>query len=66
MCEYVNIYFSHCCYIIIIIINTFLLRTAYAANAVGKDLDIFAVEPFLSITFTLIKLKLLIIFVHTL
>jgi hypothetical protein len=28
-------------------------RCAYAANAVGKDLDIFAVEPFLSITFKL-------------
>jgi hypothetical protein len=31
---------------------------------VGKDLDIFQSEPFLSITFTLINLKLLILFVH--
>jgi hypothetical protein len=41
-------------------------RCAYAASAVGKDLDIryLHLEPIPSITFILINLKLLALFVH--
>jgi hypothetical protein len=39
-------------------------RCAYVVNAVGKDPIYLQSEPFLSITFILINLKFLVIFVH--